>query len=186
MFQQPSNPPPYPSQGPSSSSNDMGRIENMFKQMMEKNPDSDAQIASHNTSIRNLEVQLGQISLALNTRPKGALPSDTVVNPKDGNNTGHVMAVTTRSGKGGDATTSNQRRIVDEDVVVQEDEIPSNMVQANEEVRIDIDESVEETQEEVNPSREHVLRHQRQDLLHHTLKVLQSKVVRTNSKSLLI
>ncbi|XP_070008541.1 uncharacterized protein [Nicotiana sylvestris] len=67
------------------------------------------------------------------------------------------MVVTTRSGKGGDATTSNQRRIVDEDVVIQEDEIPSNVVQANEEVRIDIDESVEETQGEVNPSREHVI-----------------------------
>ncbi|XP_070015718.1 uncharacterized protein [Nicotiana sylvestris] len=50
---------------------------------MVKNVDSDAQLASHNTSIRNLEVQLGQISQALNTRPKGALPSDTVVNPKD-------------------------------------------------------------------------------------------------------
>ncbi|XP_070013129.1 uncharacterized protein [Nicotiana sylvestris] len=66
------------------------------------------------------------------------------------------MAMTTRSRKGGDETTSNQKRIVDEDIVVKEDEIPSNVVQANEEVRIDIDESVEETQEEVNPSREHV------------------------------
>ncbi|XP_070029838.1 uncharacterized protein [Nicotiana sylvestris] len=70
---------------------------------------------------------------------------------------GHAMAMTTRSRKGGDATISNQRRIVDEDIVVQEDEIPSNVVQANEEVRIYIDESVEETQEEVNPSREHVI-----------------------------
>ncbi|XP_070005935.1 uncharacterized protein [Nicotiana sylvestris] len=43
------------------------------------------------------------------------------------------------------------------DGVVQEDEIPNNVVQANEEVRIDIDESVEETQEEVNPSREPVI-----------------------------
>ncbi|XP_070006792.1 uncharacterized protein [Nicotiana sylvestris] len=103
--------------------------------------------ASHNTSIRNLEVQLGQISHALNTHPKGALPSDTVVNPKGDNNTGRAMAVTTRSGKGGDATTSNKKRIVDEYVVVQEDEILSNVVQANEKVRIDIDERVEETQE---------------------------------------
>ena len=107
MYQQPSNPPPYPSQGPSSSNNEMGRIENMFKQIMEKNVDSDVRLASHNTSICNLEVQLGQISQALNTRPKGELPSDTVVNPKGGNNTVHAMAVTTRSGKGGDATTSN-------------------------------------------------------------------------------
>ncbi|XP_070029449.1 uncharacterized protein [Nicotiana sylvestris] len=127
-------------------------------EMMEKNADSEAQIASHNTSIGNLEVQLGQISQALNTRPKGgALSSDTVVNSKGGNNMGHGMAMTIRSGKGGDATTSNQRRIVDENVIVQEDEIPSNVVQANEEVRIDIDENVEETQEEVNQSREHVI-----------------------------
>ncbi|XP_070045206.1 uncharacterized protein [Nicotiana tomentosiformis] len=80
---------------------------------------------------------------------EGELPSDTVVNPKGGNNRGHAMAMTTRSGKGGDATTSNQRRIVDDDVVVQEDKIPSNVVEANDEVRIDIDENVEETQEEM-------------------------------------
>ncbi|XP_070007818.1 uncharacterized protein [Nicotiana sylvestris] len=135
----------------------MDRIENMFKKMMEKNTDSDAQIASHNTSIRNLEVQLGQILQVLNTRPKGTLASDTVVNLKGGNNTGHAMAMTIRSGKSGDATTSNQRKIMDKDVVVQEDEIPRNMVKANGEMRIDIDESVEETQHDVNPSREHVI-----------------------------
>ncbi|XP_070014903.1 uncharacterized protein [Nicotiana sylvestris] len=95
----------------------MGRIENMFKQMMEKNADSDAQLASHNISINNLGVQLGQISQALNTRPKGALPSDKVVNPKGENNMGHAMVVTTRCGK----------------------------------------DNVEETQEEVNPSREHIV-----------------------------
>ncbi|XP_070035715.1 uncharacterized protein [Nicotiana tomentosiformis] len=67
------------------------------------------------------------------------------------------MAVTTRSGKGGEATNSNQRRIVDDDAVIQEDEISSNVVQANEEVRIDIDENMEETQEEVNPSRKHMI-----------------------------
>ncbi|XP_070019588.1 uncharacterized protein [Nicotiana sylvestris] len=67
------------------------------------------------------------------------------------------MSVTTRSGKGGDGTTSNKRRIVDEDVMGQEDEIPRNVVQVNEEVRYDINENVEETQEEVNPSREHVI-----------------------------
>ncbi|XP_070022671.1 uncharacterized protein [Nicotiana sylvestris] len=128
MFQQSSNPTPYPSQGLSSSNNEMGQIENMFKQMMEKNANSDAQLASHNTSICNLEVQLGQISQALITHPKGTLPSDTVVNPKGGNNMGHAMAVTTRSGKGGEANTSNQRRIVDDDVLVQENETPSNVV----------------------------------------------------------
>ncbi|XP_070015076.1 uncharacterized protein [Nicotiana sylvestris] len=66
---------------------------------MEKNADLDAQHASYDTSIHNLEVQMGKISQALNSHPKGALPSDTVVNPKGGNNTGHAMAITTRSGK---------------------------------------------------------------------------------------
>ncbi|XP_070017611.1 uncharacterized protein [Nicotiana sylvestris] len=92
----------------------MARIENIFKQMMEKNVDSYAQLASHNTSIHNLKVQLGQISQALNTCPKGALPSDTVVNLKGGSNTGHAMDVTIKNGK-------------------------------------------EETQEEVNPFREHIV-----------------------------
>ncbi|XP_070020269.1 uncharacterized protein [Nicotiana sylvestris] len=116
MYQQPNNPPPYPSQGPRSYNNEMGRIETMFEQMMKKNTDSDAQLSFHNTSIRNLEVQLGQISQALNTRPKGVLPSDTVVNPKGGNNTSHAMVVTTRSGRGGVASTSNPRKTVSDDM----------------------------------------------------------------------
>ncbi|XP_070004553.1 uncharacterized protein [Nicotiana sylvestris] len=124
---------------------------------MEKNANSDAQLASHNTLIYNLEVQLGQISQALNTRPKGALPSDMVVNPKGGNNTGYAMAGTTRSVKGGDATTSSKKKIMDDEQLVQEDEMPSNEVQANDEVRIDIEYNVEETQEEVNSSREHIV-----------------------------
>ncbi|XP_070031832.1 uncharacterized protein [Nicotiana tomentosiformis] len=124
---------------------------------MERNADSDAKIASHNTSIRNLEVQMGQISQALNTLPKGELPSDTVVNPKGGNNTGHAMAVTTRSGRGGVTSTSNPRKIVNDDVVVQEEDEPRNDENVNDEVRIDIDENVEETQDDVNPSREHVI-----------------------------
>ncbi|XP_070040900.1 uncharacterized protein [Nicotiana tomentosiformis] len=156
MYQQPNNLPPYPSQGPSSSNSEIGRIEHMFKQMMEKNTNSDAQLASHNNSIRNLEVQLGQISQALNTRPKGAQPSDMVVNPKGGN-TGHAIVMTMKSGRSGVASTSNQRRHAGDDVLVQDDDEPSNVVQANEEARIDIDENVEETQEEMNSSREHVI-----------------------------
>ncbi|XP_070018138.1 uncharacterized protein [Nicotiana sylvestris] len=108
------------------------------KQEKEKNADFDAQLASHNTSIRNLEVQLSQISQALNTHPNGALPSDTVVNPKDGNNTRHAMAVTTRSGKGGDATTSSQKKIVDEEELLQEDDTPSNEVQTNDKAKAPI------------------------------------------------
>ncbi|XP_070054683.1 uncharacterized protein [Nicotiana tomentosiformis] len=67
------------------------------------------------------------------------------------------MAVTTRSGRGRNAPTSSQKQLVDDDQVVQEKEVLDNMVQSNEEVRIDIDDSVEETQEEVNPSRDHII-----------------------------
>ncbi|XP_070025400.1 uncharacterized protein [Nicotiana sylvestris] len=121
----------------------MGRIEMMFEQMIKKNADSDTQLASYNTSIRNLEVQLGQISQSLNTCPKGSLPSDTVVNPKGGKNTRHAIAVIIRSGRGGDVNTSKQKEVVSDEVEVQEDDVPivdeqvseENM---NEEVRIDI------------------------------------------------
>ncbi|XP_070006191.1 uncharacterized protein [Nicotiana sylvestris] len=124
---------------------------------MEKNADFEAQLTSHNTSICNLEFQLEQISRALNTSPKGALPSDMVVNPKSGNNTGHAMVVTTNSEKDRDAPTSSQRKLVDDEQVVQEDKILNNVVQANDQVWIDIDDNVEEAQEKVNPSRKHIV-----------------------------
>ncbi|XP_070022333.1 uncharacterized protein [Nicotiana sylvestris] len=69
----------------------------------------------------------------------------------------HDMAVTTRSGKGGDATTSNQKKLVHDEQLIQQDEIPKNEVQANEEVRIGIDDNVEDTHEEVKLSREYIV-----------------------------
>nr|XP_033510530.1 uncharacterized protein LOC117275330 [Nicotiana tomentosiformis] len=57
---------------------------------------------------------------------------------------------TSRSGKGRDTPTSNQRKLVDDEQVVQEDEIPDNVVKANKEVRNDIDDNEEEAQEEVD------------------------------------
>ncbi|XP_070055293.1 uncharacterized protein [Nicotiana tomentosiformis] len=71
-----------------------------------------------------------------------------------GNNQGNWSC---GNNQGGDATTSSQRKIVDDEQVIQEDEIPNNLVQASDEVRIDIDDNVEETQEEVNPYREHIV-----------------------------
>lgn len=58
--------------------------------MMYKNTQTDAQMASHMTSIGNLEVQMGQISQALNSRPKGALPSNTVQMRENGELWGNV------------------------------------------------------------------------------------------------
>ncbi|XP_070050051.1 uncharacterized protein [Nicotiana tomentosiformis] len=67
------------------------------------------------------------------------------------------MVVTTRSGRGGVASTSNPRKIVNDDVVMQEEDETINDENVNDEVRIDIDENVEETQDDVNPSREYVI-----------------------------
>ncbi|XP_070015197.1 uncharacterized protein [Nicotiana sylvestris] len=136
--------------------------QSMFEQMMKKNADFDAQLASHNTSIRNLEVQLGQIVQALNTLPKGSLTSDTVVNSKGGNSTIHAMVVTTRSDRGGEASTSKQKEVVSDDVKVQNEDDPIVVEQVSEEnvngeVRIDIHDNEEETQNDVNLSREHVI-----------------------------
>ncbi|XP_070008035.1 uncharacterized protein [Nicotiana sylvestris] len=130
--------------------------------MMKKNADSDAQLASHNTSIRNLEVQLGQISQSLNTHPKGALPSDTIVNPKGGNHIGQEMAVIIRSGRGSDVNASKQKEILSDVVELQEDDIPlevENVIDENmnKEVRIDIKDTKVETQNDVNPSKENVI-----------------------------
>lgn len=67
------------------------------------------------------------------------------------------MTVIKRSRRGGNAPTTSERRLVDDDQVMQEGEIPNNVAQANDEVRIAIYDSVEETQEEVNPSREYII-----------------------------
>ncbi|XP_070007869.1 uncharacterized protein [Nicotiana sylvestris] len=83
-----------------------------------------------------------------------------VVNPKGGSN--HVMAVTTRSGRGGDVNASKQKQILDDDVELQEDEVPlvvEDVVDENrnKEVKIDIQDVEVETQNDVNLSREHSL-----------------------------
>ncbi|XP_070022684.1 uncharacterized protein [Nicotiana sylvestris] len=40
-------------------------------------------VDAHDAAIKNIEVQVGQISMSLNNRPQGTLPADTQINPKD-------------------------------------------------------------------------------------------------------
>lgn len=59
-------------------------------------------LINHTTSIKkNLETQMGQLLQALNQRPQGSLPSDSIPNPK-GNEKGReevqVLAINLRSG----------------------------------------------------------------------------------------
>ena len=88
----------------------MARVEDMLHKMMrrfdasdEKNKELRNDLASigqkddtHAISIKQLELQLAQLSATANTRQPGTLSSNTVQNPK---NDGHCMAITTRGGK---------------------------------------------------------------------------------------
>ena len=49
--------------------------------------------ANTNASLKNLETQVGQLTLAMKNQSKDAFPSDTKTNPKD------CMMVTLRSSK---------------------------------------------------------------------------------------
>ena len=51
---------------------------------------------THAISIKQLELQMTQLSASVNTRQPGTLPRNTVQNLK---NDGHCMAITTRGGK---------------------------------------------------------------------------------------
>ncbi|XP_070029708.1 uncharacterized protein [Nicotiana sylvestris] len=72
------------------------------------------------------------------------------------------MAVITRSGRGGYVNTSKQKEIMSDEIQVQEDDVPLVDEQVREknvnaEVRIDVHNDEVETQDDVNPSREHVI-----------------------------
>ena len=53
-------------------------------------------VDTHAILIKQIELQVAQLSATVNTRQPGTLPSNTVQNPK---NDAHCMAITTRGGK---------------------------------------------------------------------------------------
>ena len=55
---------------------------------------TDVVIQNNSASIRNLEVQIGQLLSMLTERTVGTLPSNTITNPKE-----HVKAILLRSGR---------------------------------------------------------------------------------------
>ncbi|XP_070006059.1 uncharacterized protein [Nicotiana sylvestris] len=71
-------------------------------------------------------------------------------------------AVITRSGRGDDVNTSKQKEIVSDEIQVQDDDVPLVDEQVREEnvnaeMRIDVHDDEVETQNNVNPSREHII-----------------------------
>ena len=81
------------------------KVEKMFAQIiagqeaqMVYNAKNDAKTASHETSIRNIEIQIGQLASQMNASQRGTLPSDTIPNPRrDGKE--ECKAINLRSGK---------------------------------------------------------------------------------------
>nr|XP_009622537.1 uncharacterized protein LOC104113924 [Nicotiana tomentosiformis] len=55
----------------------------MLQQLIGSTGKMQERVDSHESAIKGIEIQLGQISMALNNRPQGMLPADTQVNPKD-------------------------------------------------------------------------------------------------------
>ncbi|XP_070024629.1 uncharacterized protein [Nicotiana sylvestris] len=73
-------------------------LEDMLKKVMAEQQALSQKVMAEQqalaTTVRNLEHQMGQLASAQNTRPAGALPSDTEPNPK-----AQVNAVTLRNGR---------------------------------------------------------------------------------------
>ena len=72
---------------------------------------TDVVIQNNSASIRNLEVQIGQLLSMLTERTVGTLPSNTITNPKE-----HVKAISLRSGRTYEepkVTNAKQDEVVD-------------------------------------------------------------------------
>ena len=74
-------------------------------------------VNTHAISIKQIELQMAQLSATVNTRQPGTLPSNTVQNSK---NDAHCMAITTRGGKQtiDPPMPSNEKKVRKDDVKV--------------------------------------------------------------------
>ncbi|XP_070016971.1 uncharacterized protein [Nicotiana sylvestris] len=69
-----------------------------MQQIIGSNAKIGERVDAHDSAIKNIEVQMGQISMSLNNRPHGTLPADTQINPKD-QVPKQLMAVSLRNGR---------------------------------------------------------------------------------------
>src|SRR3954468_1073520 len=83
----------------------------MFSRYMKEN---DARMKTQEASMKNIEMQIRQLTNLLAARAQGALPSDTEKNPQE-----HVNAITLRSGTKYDEPQANTSK-----EAVKEPEIP--------------------------------------------------------------
>ncbi|XP_019267400.1 PREDICTED: uncharacterized protein LOC109244719 [Nicotiana attenuata] len=74
------------------------KLEGMMQQVIGSTGKLTERVDSHESAIKNIEIQLGHISMALNNRPHGKLPADTQINPKE-QGPKQLMAVSLRNGR---------------------------------------------------------------------------------------
>ncbi|XP_019246486.1 PREDICTED: uncharacterized protein LOC109226142 [Nicotiana attenuata] len=76
----------------------MIEIRGMLQQLIGTNGKMQEKLVAHDSAIKGIETQLGQLSMAMNNRPQGTLPADTNINPKE-QNPNQLMAVSLRYGR---------------------------------------------------------------------------------------
>ncbi|XP_070035694.1 uncharacterized protein [Nicotiana tomentosiformis] len=74
------------------------KLEGMLQQLIGSTGKMQQRVDSHESAIKGIEIQLGQISMALNNCPQGTLPIDTQVNPKE-QGPKQLMEVSLRNGR---------------------------------------------------------------------------------------
>ncbi|XP_070045659.1 uncharacterized protein [Nicotiana tomentosiformis] len=70
----------------------------MLQQLIGSTKKMQDRVNSYESAIKGIEVQSGQISMALNNHPQGTLPADTQINQKD-QGSKQLMAVSLRNGR---------------------------------------------------------------------------------------
>ncbi|XP_070014856.1 uncharacterized protein [Nicotiana sylvestris] len=111
----------------------------MMQQVIGSNAKINKRVDAHDAAIKNIEVQLGQISMSLNNRPQGTLPADTQINPKD-QGPKQLMAVSLRNGRDLDVEQERARENIQAETFIL--------------VPIELDESTILTEVTVQPAQE--------------------------------
>ncbi|XP_070005346.1 uncharacterized protein [Nicotiana sylvestris] len=111
----------------------------MMQQVIGSTAKINERVDAHDAAIKNIEVQVGQISMSLNNRPQGMLPADTQINPKD-KGPKQLMAVSLRNGRDLDEEQERARDNIQAETLIQ--------------VPIELDESTRLTDVTVQPAQE--------------------------------
>ncbi|XP_070011344.1 uncharacterized protein [Nicotiana sylvestris] len=115
------------------------RLEAMMQQVIGSNAKISERVDAHDSAIKNIEVQMGQISMSLNNHPHGTLPADNQINPKD-QGPKQLMAVSLRNGIDLDVDQERARESKQAETLIP--------------VPIELDESTKLTEVTIQPTQE--------------------------------